>query len=175
MDTFKMLNGSLISKEEILSIITKLLHKVIETNTPYVWYETEEPFINMYSGNLSYDYSGEVRKMSLDELTNIKEKLGLSEYAEVCYVSELDELLSEIYIDQWEASYMSNRGKNWMSFKNLIEQDFNNWKYENFEVFDEDGEEIVEDLDIMLDDVLVAFLEETHYDLYFRKIANTIK
>ena len=113
--------------------------------------------------------------MSLNELTNIKEKLGLSEYAKVCYVSELDELLSEIYIDQWEASYMSNYGKNWMSFKNLIEQDFNNWKYENFEVFDEDGEEIVEDLDIMLDDVLVAFLEETHYDLYFRKIANTIK
>ena len=37
------------------------------------------------------------------------------------------------------------------------------------------SKEIVEDLDIMLDDVLVAFLEETHYDLYFRKIANTIK
>lgn len=174
-DTFKSKNNSLIHEIEIYTLISNLLHNVIEENEPHIWYKTEEPFISSYTGKLSYDYSGEVRKMTLEELIDLKENLGLSEYAQVCCESNLDELLSRIYINQWSASYTSNYGKNWITFKDLLEESFNDWKYESFEIYDEDGEEIVENLDISLDEVLVKFLKETDFELYYKKVLNQIK
>lgn len=175
MDMFKLKDDTLISKVEIFSIVSNLLHSMIEKNVPHIWYKTEEPFINNYTGNLSYDYSGEVRKATLNDLINLKENLGLSQYSKFCCESHLDELLSSIYVDRWEATYTSNYGKNWLNLKNMLERDFNAWKYENFDIFDEDDEEIVEGLDTSLDEVLVEFLKEVHYGLYFKEILKSIK
>jgi hypothetical protein len=37
---------------------------VIGTYIPHKWVYTVEPFMNRYNGRISYDYSGEVKKMT---------------------------------------------------------------------------------------------------------------
>ncbi|SHH31777.1 hypothetical protein [Tepidibacter thalassicus] len=172
---FIMKNNCQIERKEIYLVISKLLIEVIETNKPYIWYKTEEPFINKYNGRISYDYSGEVREMTYTDIIKMKNELGKSEIAQILYFSKLDELLSEIYIDQWTPTFQSNYGKSWVSYKELLERSFNEWKYENFEIYNEETEEEDEDLDIELDNVLYDFLEDTSYEIYYAKILNSLK
>ena len=72
-------------------------------------------------------------------------------------------------------SFQSNYGKNWISYKGLLEESFNEWKYENFEIYNEDTEKDDEDLDIELDIVLEKFLEDNSHELYYAKVLSKIK
>lgn len=172
MEIFTLKNGENITEKEIGLIISNFLIEIIEKNIPHKWVGKEEPFHNIYNGRISYDYSGEVVKMSIIDFKNI-----LTDYSpNFIYVSELDMLFQEIYINRWEPSYESNRGKNWISYKDILEEKYNEWKYESFELYDDDGnytqqeEADMEDVDIKLDELLQDFLTATSIDLYYAKI-----
>ncbi|WP_255257306.1 hypothetical protein [Bacillus sp. AFS014408] len=48
---------------------------VIEEKVSFKWEATKEPFINPYNGRVSYDYSGEVKKMTKEDLEEIEKTL----------------------------------------------------------------------------------------------------
>lgn len=154
----------------------QIINDVIENNTPYKLVKDVEPFINQYTGNISYDYSGDVEKIKKNDL---KEILKSNDY-DFIYSSQLDKLLSEVYIDQWVASYESNRGKNWISYKCIVEENYDNWKYEFFDIFDEDGDYIIDNeinteyLEEQLDDILESFIREQSLEIYYARILKTI-
>jgi hypothetical protein len=84
-------------------------------------------------------------------------------------------LLPKVYINSWLPSYESNRGKNWISYKDLLYDKYNDWKYESFKLCCENNDDIDEELDSELDEVLEDFLETTSVDLYYTKMLNLIK
>ncbi|WP_230322534.1 MULTISPECIES: hypothetical protein [Bacillus] len=88
----------------------------------------------------------------------------------VCFESKLDELLATIHIDRWTATYVSNLGKHWVSFKDLVEERYSEWKYANFELYDEEGEEMNEGLEEELDDVFFSFFRDTSHEIYLAKL-----
>lgn len=158
--------GVHLPKQEIERLISNMLMAVIEENEPFQWIKTEEPFYNPYKNKISYDYSGEVRPMAKEEFQGIVANLGGKEW----YSSKLEELLSLVYINRWEPTYMSNYGKNWLNYKDLLQRKFSDWKYENFDLYDEDGNELNEELEIEIDEVLYTFLEQISHEMYARKI-----
>jgi hypothetical protein len=170
----KLLFSKSNSLNELKLIISKFLFEIIEENTPYVSIPEEEPFINKYNGKISYDYSGKVEKMELHNLKEIVKSLGKNPVS-ICYSSKLEEMLSEIYIDQWVPSYVPNCGKDWINYKYILEEKFNEWKNENFDLYDEDGNEINEELESNLDDILYDFFENTSIDIYYQKILRKLK
>jgi hypothetical protein len=113
----------------------------------------EEPFENIYNGRISYDYSGEVQKMSVIDL----KRLSNDYEPNFIYVSKLDMLLPKVYINSWLPSYESNRGRNWISYKDLLYDKYNDWKYESFKLCCENNDDIDEELDSELDEVLEDF------------------
>ncbi|AMQ22519.1 hypothetical protein A0V43_04160 [Geobacillus sp. JS12] len=147
--------------------------EVIQTHIPHQWIYNAEPFINPYNGKISYDYSGEVRKMKKEEFAELVRSLGRSKGSRF-YCSPLDELLNNVYIDQWVPTYMSNYGKRWVTYCDLLRETFDQWKYSHFEIYDEDGNEVNEDLNLQLDEIFEDFLENTSHEPFVREIEKTI-
>jgi hypothetical protein len=160
--------------EEIKLLISNMLIEVIETYIPHKWVDTVEPFMNRYNGRISYDYSGEVKEMTQEEFKEILLTLRKSEMP-LFYLPLLDKLLSNIYIDQWVPTYVSNYGKHWVSYKDLLEEKFREWRHANFELYDEDGNELNEELEEKLDEIFYEFLENTSHEIYAQKILKSIR
>ncbi|WP_081413406.1 hypothetical protein [Aneurinibacillus terranovensis] len=59
--------------------------------------------------------------MSVDEFQAIVSDRGDKKW----YSYTLEELLDNIYTIQWTLTYTFNFGKHWISFKNLLEERFN--------------------------------------------------
>ncbi|MED4923779.1 hypothetical protein P9743_06010 [Anoxybacillus geothermalis] len=157
----------------IPQLIARMLMEVIQTHIPHQWIYTVEPFINPYNGKISYDYSGEVRKMKKEEFAELVRSLGRSKGSRF-YCSPLDELLNNVYIDRWVPTYMSNYGKRWVTYCDLLRETFDQWKYSHFEIYDEDGNEVNEDLNLQLDEIFEDFLENTSHEPFVREIEKTI-
>lgn len=156
--------GEKISISNIELMISKFIFYVIDENIPHIWFATEEPFLNQYNGNISYDYSGNVKIMTEADLKDIKD-----------ISPSLESFLEEIYIDQWKPTYNSNYGKVWTNYKDLLQEYFDEWKYNNFDLYDEDGNELNEELEDNLDKIYYKFLEKKSFDIYYRKILDDIK
>lgn len=173
---YKAKTGKNISVKDINLVISGIIVEVIEENIPHKWIALEEPFENIYNGRISYDHSGVVQRMSVDDLKTLVNNYDPN----FIYSSELDSLLSEIYIDNWTASYESNRGRNWICYKDLAEEKFSEWKYKNIIMWDEEGEYIekngldMELVDIELDGLFEAFLKDTSMDLYYSRISKSL-
>ncbi len=156
-----------VDNEEIMLVISNLIIEVIEKNTPYQWIQTVEPFPHPYKyDKISYDYSGETIPMIKEEFQKMAKDLDKDQW----YTSKLHKLLDSVYIDEWVASYISNLGKSWISYFELLEDKFNEWKYDNFQLYDEDGNELDEDLEMELDDIFYDFIKNTSHELYYKKI-----
>jgi hypothetical protein len=160
---YETISGEFVGIKDIKLILSNFIFNIIENYTPYIWYPTEEPFLNQYTGNISYDYSGDVRKAAKEDIIQIGKKLGASEHSAVIYRSELDELLSTITISQWIATYTSNYGKHWISYIDILEDLYLEWKGENFQIYNEETDDYNEELDSELDEILYIFLEETDH------------
>lgn len=160
--------------KEIDLLLSHIIMDVIEEHVAFKWEATKEPFINPYNGRVSYDYSGGVRKMTKEDLKEIEKTLGEND-ASMIFESKLDELLDTIHINNWTATYTSNLGKHWISFRDLVEEKYNEWKYENFELYDEDGEEINEELAEELDDLFFSFFRNTSHEMYVAKLLKKIE
>ena len=167
-----------IDVREINLVISKIIMEIIEKNIPHKLIATEEPFENTYNGRISYDYSGEVRKMTSSDLKSIIKDYNPNDSMTF---SRLDYLLEETYIDSWTATYQSNCGKNWSSYKDITQEKFNEWKNENFKIWDGDGEYCKDDgvdmeqIDIELDEIFEMFLKNTSADLYLAKILKILQ
>lgn len=153
-----------VNEDQIHLIVSKFIIDVIEENEICKWVYAEEPFYNFHKNKVSYDYSGEVVKMSLNEFENIAQNS-----------SSLEELLHELYVDRWEPTFISNYGKRWVDFLQLVNEKYDEWKYGNFELYDEDGNELNEELEIKLDETLRNFLENAPMEFYIKKIEQKLK
>ena len=157
-----------LNKKEIEQVISGLLMEIIEQYPPFQWVLTIEAFDHPYKvGKISYDYSGEVKPMTREEFEEIVSNLGEKEW----YSSKLEELLSSIHINRWTATYISNYGRHWVNYMDLLLEKFNEWKYNNFQFYDEDGNEINEGLEIELDEILDDFIENSSHEIYAKKIS----
>jgi hypothetical protein len=67
------------------------------------------------------------------------------------------------------STYVSNYGKHWGSYKDLLEEKFREWKHANFELYDEDGNELNEELEEKLDEIFYEFLENTRMKFMHKK------
>lgn len=154
-------------KQNITLIISNLITEIIEHHTPCKWVKTVEAFPHTYKlDRISYDYSGEVKSMTKEDFQEIVANLGKKEW----YSSKLEELLESLYVNQWTAAYASNYGKHWVSYMNLLQDRFDEWKYENFQLYDEDGNELNEGLEDELNQTLCDFIESTSHEMYSKKI-----
>jgi hypothetical protein len=63
--------GDFLHTEEIKLLISNMLIEVIGTYIPHKWVYTVEPFMNRYNSRISYDYSGEVKKITQEEFKEI--------------------------------------------------------------------------------------------------------
>ncbi|MRX73955.1 hypothetical protein GJU40_17635 [Bacillus lacus] len=157
-----------IGANKIKSIIPSIITEVIENNTPYIWISTEEKFVNLY-GKLSSDFSGEVRRMSIQEYKHIINDLkvnGKKDWEE----SEVTQLLSSLNINRWVPTYTSNNGKNWLSYKDLIYDEFSAWKYDNFPLYDHEKEEVDEELELEIDSIYENVMVNLSVELLSKKI-----
>lgn len=161
-------------EQDIDLLLSHMVMSVIEEHVAFKWEATEEPFMNHYSGRVSYDYSGEVKKMTKEDLKEIEKTLGENDVS-VCFESKLDELLEAIHINSWIPTYASNWGKHWVSFKDLFEEKYREWKYDNFELYDEEGNEMNEGLEEELDDLFYSFLRDTSYEVYLAKLLKALE
>jgi hypothetical protein len=139
---------------------------------PHYKIDSEEAFYNIYKDKVSYDYSGYVEAMDLNALENIKNNIGKEEEF---IIYPLCELLCNIYIDSWRPTYESNLGKEWVSYYTLITEIFNEYKYTNYNLYDEEAEEMVNELlDIELDEQFELFFKDEPINPYYQKIKNSI-
>jgi hypothetical protein len=57
----------------------------------------------------------------------------------------------------------------------LLEEKFREWKHANFELYDEDGNELNEELEEKLDEIFYEFLENNSHEIYAQKILKSIR
>lgn len=148
-------------------------YSIIDTYDAYKHISTVEPFYNDYSDRDSYDYSGEVEKITrkdiIDNHKDVNKILDL-EYIAIDENSSLDELFNNIYIDNWEASYISNYGKTWTNFTSLLIQNFEEWFSEKYisEADRENGNDEIK-LEKMLD--MRGLVSSINYKSYWDSLA----
>lgn len=182
-DSFATKTGEVVTAEEIKLIVADLITEIIIKNKPYSWIATKEPFYNIYKNQVSYDYSGTVIKMTKNDLDDLVR--SIQEDLKPCFSSPLDELLSSVYIDEWEPSYTSNYGKNWMDYRDLLSSEYSRWMYDNFIFYDEGSNEITEGsdeitegseaLEMELEEILIEFIKVSSWDIYLAKLYRSLQ
>lgn len=142
----------------------EIIADVCNNTTPYNW--VNENYV-------TWDSSGKVKVMTTNELQNIVNNLQLEK---CCYDNPLEELLNEIYIDESRASYVSGCGLFWTCYYNLIEEKFEEWLYDKYDVWDEDGEylEGMEDFEFECKDIFRNVIETSSIDIYVQMIKKNI-
>lgn len=158
---------------EIEEAVPRIICEVIERNTPYHWFYTEEPYTNFY-GKFRYDRSGDVEKMSKGKLIEINKKIseeGIPHWAQ----SELQYFLDLIHINSWQATYESGCGKSWISYMELVWSELEDWKFKNFELNDENGEDINEELGDEVTAMFYELVDSYSYKYYYQKVMHTIE
>lgn len=150
-----------INIQEINTMLSSMVFQVIEENIPYRKIYTKKPFINHHNGKVSYDYSGAVERIaSVDEIE--------------CF-STLAEFLNSIRINSWIPTYESNCGRHWISYYDLVEEKYNDWKYKTYDMFDEDDYRQSDGIDMEIFDlellrIFCEFMENTDAKLYYQKL-----
>jgi len=144
-----------IDEAEVKEFVLNLVESVINSNDPHLLIASKEPFENLF-GTISYDYSGNVRRLAKADHDTLINYLYESE--QVGDGPNLYGLLSHLFINEWTATYVSNSGKAWTSYWDLVTSEFDRWRYDNFEVMDDDEEltEIYFELDYMCEEICKA-------------------
>lgn len=153
--------------------ISNMIINIIEQNSPYRWLPDCKPFVNRYNGKISYDKSGEVYRMSREDLKKIIVKIERSQL-DTCIFSPLQTLLEEIKIDKWIATYRPNCGKHWVSYNDILKSKFEYWKYNNLQA-DNIGCHKDEKFADDLDNIFLDFIENASYKFYSAKLLMEIK
>ena len=144
--------------KERFEMLKEKAYEVCSTLRPYEWYDDGCP----------YDRSGNVRKMTLEEFTEI---------------SYYENPLEEIYTNVSVATFMSGYGLRWMTFgeyiKKEVEDEFNNKYMDKFYDFDKgeyysDEHEIAEiEVEGNSEEMFDSFIIKNK-DTYIQLIKNNI-
>lgn len=146
-------------KKDIEKKLREYILKILKSEELFLVMPTKEPFYNIYSDKISYDYSGEAKPLSSSNLQEFKSQF--KNLTEVGY-SKLEALLWTVTEDNWMASYESNRGKNWVSFYDNV---FNYWNELVFELFrDINLEDHPELDDFLVDESNLMFYDFLNYE-----------
>ena len=168
---FQTKTGRILTKEQIENIISEIIIKTIATNIPHQHFDEKEYLGENMWGKDCFDHSGYVKVISKDGCKEL-----LKDLLETEEKPSLEDILRELYINQWEPSYVSGCGKNWISYEKIIDQAFDEWMLEIFWLYEnEAGEEIDGDnLYYSLRDVFVDFLTTTSFDFKYIKELNKV-
>ena len=132
--------------------------------------KTENPYFWKNENDVSWDGSGKVYPMTIEDLNEI-----CSQNMQF-HTSKLEQILDCTYINQFVPSYISGYGKSWKTYKNLIEEELEEFLYDNWDFFDEEGYYLddMEDFYYNALDLLQDFLEQTKEDIYIELIKNKV-
>jgi len=164
------MNKKLPTQKFINDLLHEMIIDIIDENIPYKWIDDECP----------WDCSGEVELCSKKDLKEIK-KNAIDEIS-FCCESFFDHFLHSIYVNRWEATYVSGMGKRWITYGSILHDDFEEWLYQSFEIFDEDGEYMDdgEEIYYKLQDMYTSFIKDNlktnhRINIYFKKILAKIE
>ena len=168
-------DGTYFEEKDIKLEISSMIFQVIEENVAHKWCRTVEVSENANDNTLIFDYSGEVRLMTVHDVIELDNSLR-SEYLSggYCYAA-LDEMLRRIYIDGWERGMRQCLSRSWISYRKLLEYKFNDWKYLSFGYCGSGGKYDFDEIDDMLCEMFSTFLSETPHILYYAKLLKTVE
>lgn len=159
-------------KKDIEEKLREYIFKILENEELFLVMSTKEPFYNIYSDKISYDYSGEAKSLNSSNLQEFKSQF--ENLTKVGYY-KLEALLWIINENNWVASYESNRGKNWISFYDNVLNYCNELAFGLFE--DINLEDQPELYDFLVDEcslMFYDFLEHENYEPYYEVVMKRI-
>lgn len=167
-------DGTYLKESDIKLEISNMIFQVIEENIAHKWCRTVEVSENINDNTLNFDYSGEVRIMTVHDVIELDNSLR-SEYLSggYCYAA-LDEMLRRTYIDGWERGMRQCLSRSWISYRKLLEYKFNDWKYMSFGYCGTGGRYDFDEIDDMLYEIFSNFLAEMPHSLYHAKLLKTV-
>lgn len=173
---YKIKDNEKLSTKEINEVIINIVTETIKENQPHIFIYEETPFINQYNGNISIDYSGRVELAELEDILELESELkdlDLGEHKNY-YTSKLAKLLDNLHTGQSVATYMSNQGLHWPTYINQIEENIQDWVFQNTFLPDED--ESNETVDMLFDFSadLSSVLREILKTIDYKEILNEI-
>ena len=175
---YKINDNEKVSTNEIKDVILNIVTEIIKENQPHIFIYEETPFINQYNGNISIDYSGRVELAELEDILELESELkdlDLGEHKNY-YTSKLAKLLDNLHTGQSVATYMSNQGLHWTTYINQIEENIQDWVFQNTFLPDEDEPNYDETVDMLFDFSadLYSVLQEVLKTIDYKEILNEI-
>lgn len=149
---YKINNNEKLSTKEVNEVIVNIVTEAIKENQPHIFIYEETPFINQYNGNVSLDYSGRVEAAELEDILELEKELkdlDLGEYRNY-YTCKLAKLLDNLRTGRNVATYTSNQGLHWLTYVNQIEENIQDWVFQNTFLTDEDDPNYDENVDMLL-------------------------
>lgn len=175
---YKMNDNEKVSTKEINEVIINIVTETIKENQPHIFIYEETPFVNQYNGNISIDYSGRVELAELEDILELESELkdlDLGEHRNY-YTSKLAKLLDNLHTGQSVATYMSNQGLHWPTYTDQIEENIQEWVFQNTFLPDEDEPNYDETVDMFFDFSadLYSVLREVLKTIDYKEILNEI-
>ena len=175
---YKIKDNEKLSTKEINEVIINIVTETIKENQPHIFIYEETPFINQYNGNISINYSGRVELAELEDILELESELkdlDLGEHKNY-YTSKLAKLLDNLHTGQSVATYMSNQGLHWPTYINQIEENIQDWVFQNTFLPDEDESNYDETVDMLFDFSadLSSVLREILKTIDYKEILNEI-
>lgn len=149
---YKINNNEKLSTKEVNEVIVNIVTEAIKENQPHIFIYEETPFINQYNGNVSLDYSGRVEAAELEDILELEKELKDLDLGECrnYYTSKLAKLLDNLHTGQSVATYTSNHGLHWITYTNQIQENIQDWVFQNTFLLDEDEPNYDENVDMLL-------------------------
>lgn len=177
-EIYKINDNEKVSTKEINEVIINIVTETIKENQPHIFIYEETPFINQYNGNMSIDYSGRVELARLEDILKLENELKDLDLGECrnYYTSKLAKLLDNLHTGQSVATYMSNQGLHWTTYTNQIEENIQDWVFQNTFLPDEDEPNYDETVDMLFDSLADWYdvLQETLRTIDYKEILNEI-
>lgn len=148
--------------------LAKELDEMLESRKLFVWKASEEPFWNGYSNRIGIDHSGEVVRATVDDVNELLRDVKTSEHS-YFYGSFGNHFYSGLYVGEWAPSYVSNHGKNWISYVDELRDRYGRYVYETalFKCTDDDGE-VLEGLQDKYDEIELSSMDD--FELFFSEM-----
>lgn len=176
---YKINDNEKVSTKEINEVIMNIVTETIKENQPHIFIYEETPFTNQYNGNISIDYSGRVELAELEDILELENELKDLDLGECrnYYTSKLAKLLDNLHTGQSVATYISNQGLHWQTYTNQIEENIQDWVFQNTFLSDEDESNFDETFDMIFDfsvDLNSSVLQEVLKTIDYKEILNEI-
>lgn len=175
---YKINDNEKVSTKEINEVIVNIVTETIKENQPHIFIYEETPFINQYNGEISIDYSGRVELAELEDILELESELKDLDLGELksYYTSKLAKLLDNLHTGQSVATYMSNQGLHWTTYTDQIEENIQEWVFQNTFLPDEDEPNYDETVDMLFDFSadLYSVLREVLKTMDYKEILNEI-